>query len=73
MPLHKSYSPRAFAHNLSVLIDDGYAPRQAIAIAYSTARRALHADGLKESRALRDAYKKAIEKGFASHARHSRR
>ena len=40
MPLIKGYSPKSIQKNISTEIKAGYSPKQAVAIAYSTAREA---------------------------------
>jgi len=40
MPLLRGYSNKTRQRNIERLIDEGYAPKQAVAIAYSVQRRA---------------------------------
>lgn len=40
MPLKKSSSKKAIAHNIKVEINAGRSPKQAVAIAHSVARKA---------------------------------
>jgi uncharacterized protein YdaT len=43
MPLKRGYSQKIISENTKKLIDEGYSQKQAIAIAYDTARKAKRA------------------------------
>lgn len=64
MPLIKGFSAASFEKNVRKLRREGRPTREAIAAAYETARRALSRAGRRETKALREAWKKAIAKGL---------
>lgn len=47
MPLKKGYSRKTFSHNVSELMNSGYPQKQALAIAYRSARKAAKQAGVK--------------------------
>ena len=48
MPLKPGGSKSTISHNMAILINEGYEPKQAAAIAYSEARRTTRSKTLKE-------------------------
>ncbi len=66
MPLVKSKSPKAFQKNIKTEIEAGKPQKQAVAIAYSVARRAKKAEGgSMHDDVAQD--KKLIKKAFKLH------
>ena len=66
MPLIHGYSKDAFVKNLRALRKEDKAPRQAIAICYSIARKALKERGLRETAKRAKDWKDAIKLGLSS-------
>jgi hypothetical protein len=73
MPLIKGFSASSFQKNVRAMRDEGREARQSIAAAYSQARIALKKAKKRETKVLREAWKKAIAAGLKGTSKASKK
>lgn len=66
MPLKAGGSRATISHNMQILIEDGYEPKQAAAIAYSEARRTTRSKTMRKELAKTKVKTKRKTKKHAS-------